>query len=161
MKIVLLCVGKLREKYLKEAAAEYCKRLSTHADVRIIEVPDERGPEKLSKAEKGIILLKEGNRLLEKIPPDNNGMVVTLEIKGKPISSEKFSSFFREKMNSGISTFCFIIGGSTGLSPEVSSRSDLKLSLSAMTYPHQLTRIILLEQIFRSFKIMKNEPYHK
>ena len=160
MKTTLICIGKLKEKYLKEAAAEYLKRLSSYTDIEIIELPDEKAPEALSEKGKEAVLKKEGNRILERIP-GNNPVIVTLEIRGKSCTSEELSDFIKIKMISGGNSFCFIIGGSLGLSPEVSARSDFQLSLSKMTFPHQLTRIILLEQIYRAFKIMKNEPYHK
>lgn len=158
MKITILCVGKLKEKFMKDAVNEYLKRLSKYANIEIIEIPDEKAPENLSVAQEEIVKKEEGKKILKNI---KNGYVVALAVEGEQITSEDFSSFFENKMILGVSNIYFIIGGSIGLCKEVTDRADYKMSFSKMTFPHQLMRVILLEQIYRSFKIMKNEPYHK
>lgn len=159
MKVNIITVGKIKENYLKDAIAEYTKRLSAFANIQFFEVADEKCPENLSEADKRIVLKKEGDKILSQIP--KSSFIYTLEIKGQKISSEKFSENLRKQMLDGFSEFSFVIGGSLGLSDEVLSKSNFRLSFSDMTFPHQLMRVILLEQIYRSFKIMKNEPYHK
>ena len=159
MNIRIIAVGKIKEKYIQEGIKEYSKRLSKYCSLEIIEVDDEKAPEKLSDKEVEIIKEKEGERILSKIP--QNSFVISLEIEGKEISSEELSNKINNLMIEGISNITFIIGGSLGLSDTVSSKSNLKLSFSKMTFPHQLIRMILLEQIYRSWRIIKNEPYHK
>ena len=159
MNIRIIAVGKIKEKYIQEGIKEYSKRLSKYCSLEIIEVDDEKAPEKLSDKEVEIIKEKEGERILSKIP--QNSFVISLEIEGKEISSEELSNKINNLMIEGISNITFIIGGSLGLSDTVSSKSNLKLSFSKMTFPHQLIRMILLEQIYRAYKIMRNEPYHK
>lgn len=159
MKLTILCVGKLKEKYWQAAIAEYCKRLSRYCKLTIVEVADEKTPENMSSKEEKIVRQKEGERLLQAIKEDD--MVVALAIDGKETTSEGFSRWMENQMVSGTSSFVFVIGGSIGLSEEVMKRSDFSLSFSKMTFPHQLMRVILLEQIYRGYKIMKNEPYHK
>jgi 23S rRNA (pseudouridine1915-N3)-methyltransferase len=146
MNITILCVGKLKEKYWTEAAAEYRKRLSRYCTITVEELKEEN-PE------------AEGQNILKRLKKDT--FVITLEIHGKALSSEELSSKLQELALEGKSDITFVIGGSDGLSEEVSRRSDLKLSFSRMTFPHQMIRIFLLEQIYRSFKIMKGETYHK
>ena len=146
MNITILCVGKLKEKYWTEAAAEYRKRLSRYCTIKVEELKEEN-PE------------AEGQNILKRLKKDT--FVITLEIHGKALSSEELSSRLQELALEGKSDITFVIGGSDGLSEEVSRRSDLKLSFSRMTFPHQMIRIFLLEQIYRSFKIMKVETYHK
>jgi len=159
MKITVLCVGKLKEKYLREAIAEYQKRLSAYAKLEMIEIPDEKCPERISQAEKQKVIQTEGAGLLALLPAD--AFVIALDIRGKNISSEDFAGLFADKMLGGKSHFVFIIGGSLGLSEQVLQRADFKLSFGKMTYPHQLMRLILTEQIYRAFKINAHEPYHK
>ncbi|NYE57543.1 23S rRNA (pseudouridine(1915)-N(3))-methyltransferase RlmH [Carboxydothermus ferrireducens] len=159
MEITIVAVGKIKEKYLKEGIAEYLKRLSPYARLAIIEVDDENAPENLSPAEAEKVVKKEGERILAKITPSS--FVVALDLKGKNLSSEEFAHFISEKNLYGQSKLTFIIGGSLGLSREVLERADFKLSFGRMTYPHQLMRLILLEQIYRAFKIIRGEPYHK
>lgn len=158
MNIDIITVGKLKEKYLKEAVGEYSKRLSRFANLSIIELPDEKIQE--SPSEKEIEKVKdiEGSAILSKLRQDS--FVISLCVEGKRLSSEKLSKKLENVMMTN-SSVTFIIGGSLGLSERVKARSDFKLSFSEMTFPHQLMRVILLEQIYRSFKIMRNESYHK
>lgn len=158
MKISIVCVGKVKEKYFVDAIKEYCKRLSRYAEMNIIEVNDEKCPESLSPAEEMQVKIAEGERILSKI---KDGFVIALAIDGKMLKSEELALFIQDKMVMGISHIYFVIGGSLGLSDEVLKRADYKLSFSKMTFPHQLMRVILLEQIYRAERIMKNEPYHK
>lgn len=159
MNIRIIAVGKIKEKYIQEGIKEYSKRLSKYCSLEIIEVDDEKAPENLSDKEIDIIKQKEGERILSKIPQDS--YIISLEIQEKEISSEELSNKLNNLMIEGSSNITFIIGGSLGLSDTVSSKSNFKLSFSKMTFPHQLMRMILLEQIYRSWRIIKNEPYHK
>ena len=159
MKIKLLCVGKVKEKFYVDAIKEYSKRLSAYTSLEIIEVPDEKTPDKASEAINLQIKEKEGNALLSKVK--QNDFVMLLDIKGKMYDSEELSALIENHMIDGKSEFVFIIGGSLGVSEQVKQRANAKISFSRMTFPHQLMRVIFLEQIYRSFKIMKNEPYHK
>ena len=159
MRITLLTVGKIKEKYWKDAIDEYVKRLSRYAKVEIVEVADEKTPDGASEAEEEQIRRIEGARLIEKIP--QGSYVVTLEILGKMLDSVQLSETISDWMLKGESHLCFIIGGSLGLSKEVSARASYKLSFSKMTFPHQMMRVILLEQLYRAFRIQKGEPYHK
>ncbi len=159
MKITILCVGKIKEKYFSEAVKEYTKRLSRYSDLHIVEVPDEPTPDKAPAAIEEQIRIVEGEKLLGKIR--NDDYVITLAIKGKKLTSEALSSFVSERMLRGDSHLVFVIGGSLGLSEAVLNRANYSLSFSDMTFPHQLMRVILLEQIYRSFRIMRGEPYHK
>jgi len=159
MKISIISVGKLKEKYLKQGIEEYIKRLGPYATVEIQEVPDEKAPENLSKAQMIEVKQKEGERILSKIGQDT--YVITLEIEGKMITSEKLSEQIDQLATYGKSKIAFVIGGSLGLSEDVRKRSDFALSFSKLTFPHQLMRLVLLEQVYRAFRIMKNEPYHK
>jgi len=159
LKISIVTVGKLKEKYLKQGIEEYVKRLGPYAKVDIIEVPDEKAPENLSEAQMEEVKQKEGERILSKIQQDT--YVMTLEIEAKQLTSEKLASHMDSLATYGKSKVAFVIGGSLGLSDEVLKRSDFSLSFSKMTFPHQLMRLMLVEQVYRAFKIMKNEPYHK
>ncbi|AEH49726.1 23S rRNA (pseudouridine(1915)-N(3))-methyltransferase RlmH [Parageobacillus thermoglucosidasius] len=159
MHIHIISVGKLKERYLAEGIAEYTKRLSSYAKVGIIEVPDEKAPEHLSEQEAEQIKQKEGERILAKIPDD--AYVIALAIEGKMKSSEQFAESLDKLATYGKSKIAFIIGGSLGLSKQVMERADEALSFSKMTFPHQLMRLILLEQIYRAFRISRGEPYHK
>lgn len=159
LKITIICVGKLKESYFRDAVSEYYKRLGRYCDISIIELPDEKTPDNASDAENEKIKATEGAKILSKIP--ERAFVYTLEIKGKMNTSEALSAMINNNMKDGQSHLCFIIGGSLGLSDEVIKKSDYHLSFSPMTFPHQLMRVILLEQLYRSFKIMTNEPYHK
>ena len=159
MRITLLTVGKLKEKYWKDAIDEYVKRLGRYAKVDIVEVADEKTPDNASEAEEEQIRRIEGARLIEEIL--QGSYVITLEILGKMLDSVQLSETISDWMVKGESHLCFIIGGSLGLSKEVSARASYKLSFSKMTFPHQLMRVILLEQLYRAFRIQKGEPYHK
>lgn len=159
MKISIITVGKLKEKYLKQGIDEYLKRLSAYAKVEIIEVADEKAPEHLSEAEMEEVKRKEGERILSHLSEDT--YIITLEISGRMLSSEQLAAKIDELSTYGKSKLAFIIGGSLGLSKEVQKQSDLALSFSKMTFPHQLMRLILLEQIYRAYRINRNEPYHK
>ncbi|GIW48600.1 MAG: ribosomal RNA large subunit methyltransferase H [Caloramator sp.] len=159
MNITIVSVGKLKEKYLKEGINEYLKRLSKYAKVDIIEVPDEKAPENLSNKEEEMVKEKEGQGILKYIK--DNMYVVVLDIKGKQLSSEELADFLSQRAILGESNIAFVIGGSLGLSQTVLNRANYKLSFSKMTFPHQLMRLILLEQIYRGFRIINGEPYHK
>ena len=159
MKITLITVGKIKEKYFTDAIAEYAKRLSRYCKLEIIEVADEKTPDGASEALENQIKEKEGERILSKIP--DSAYVIALAIEGKQLSSEELADKMEKWNVGGISHLVFIIGGSLGMTPKVLNRADYKLSFSKMTFPHQLMRVVLLEQIYRSFRIRNNEPYHK
>lgn len=159
MKITIITVGKIKEKYLKDAISEYVKRLSKYCKLEMIEVADEKTPDHASVAVEDAIRKKEGDRILKYIKED--AFVISLEIQGKMLTSVELSSKIEQLGISGISHIVFVIGGSIGLSEEVMARSNYPLSFSKMTFPHQLMRVILLEQIYRSYRIMNGEPYHK
>ena len=159
MKITVLCAGKIKEKFYRDAIAEYAKRLSRFCTFAVIEVADENTPQAACTAEEEAIRCTEGKRLLAHIRPDD--YVTALAIGGKRWDSEAYSRHLSDLMLHGKSSVTFVIGGSLGLSEEVLSRADEKLSFSAFTFPHQLMRVILAEQIYRWFKIMNHEPYHK
>jgi len=159
MNITVISVGKLKEKYLKEAIQEYATRLTKYCKLDIIEVPDEKAPENMSAAEEEIVKQKEGQTILKNIKDDT--YVIALAIQGKILSSEKFAGLISDLGLRGKSNIAFVIGGSLGLSDEVLKRADYHLSFSAMTFPHQLMRVILLEQVYRGFRIIRGEPYHK
>lgn len=159
MNIRLITVGKIKEKYIQEGIKEYSKRLSRYCSLEIIEIDDEKAPENLSVKEMEIVKEKEGERILAKIP--QSSFVISLVIQGKQLSSEELAEKIDTLMVEGVSDISFIIGGSLGLSNEVINRSNFKLSFSKMTFPHQLMRMILLEQVYRAWRIIKGEPYHK
>jgi 23S rRNA (pseudouridine1915-N3)-methyltransferase len=159
MNITVVTVGKLKERYFREAVEEYSTRLSKYCRLEIIEVPDEKAPENLSPAQELMVIQKEGQGILKHIKEDN--YVIALAIQGRQLSSEGLADFINDLGIKGRSSIAFIIGGSLGLSDEVLKRADYKLSFSPMTFPHQLMRVILLEQVYRSFRIIKGEPYHK
>lgn len=159
MNISLITVGKIKEKYLRDALEEYAKRLSRYCRLDIIEVPDEKTPDNASEKEELMIKEKEGDLILKHIK--DNMYVITLEILGKQITSEELAANIKELGVKGESNIAFVIGGSLGLSKVVQQRSDFKLSFSRMTFPHQLFRVMLLEQIYRAFRIINGEPYHK
>lgn len=157
--ISIITVGKLKEKYLKLGIEEYVKRLSAYAKMDIVEVADEKAPEELSELEMIQVKQKEGERILAKISADT--YVIALAIQGKLQSSEELANTLDKLATYGKSKIAFVIGGSLGLSEEVLKRSNEQLSFSRMTFPHQLMRLILVEQIYRAFRINRNEPYHK
>lgn len=157
--ISIVTVGKLKEKYLKQGIEEYLKRLGSYAKVEVFEVPDEKAPEELSDTEMVQVKQKEGERILSKIGQDT--YVIALAINGKLKSSEELADSLDKLATYGKSKIAFVIGGSLGLSDEVLKRADEQLSFSKMTFPHQLMRLILVEQIYRAFRINRGEPYHK
>lgn len=159
MKITILCVGKIKEKFYREALDEYIKRLSRYCKLEIIEVTDEKTPDKASELEELQIKEKEAEKLLCKIKED--AYVISLEINGKQMDSVTFSKTIENLGIKGMSNLVFIIGGSLGLHKKISQRSDFKISFSEMTFPHQLMRVILCEQIYRAYRIIHGEPYHK
>ena len=159
MKITLITVGKIKEKYFTDAIAEYAKRLSRYCKLEIIEVADEKTPDNASEGLENQIKEKEGERIISKVP--DNAYVVALAIDGKQLSSQELADKMEKWNVNGVSHLVFIIGGSLGLTHKVLNRADYSLSFSKMTFPHQLMRVILLEQIYRSFRIRNHEPYHK
>ncbi|MDY5213459.1 MULTISPECIES: 23S rRNA (pseudouridine(1915)-N(3))-methyltransferase RlmH [Intestinibacter] len=159
MRINIVCVGKIKEKYLKLGIDEFKKRLSKYCKLEIIELEDEKAPENLSDKEMLMIKEKEGKKILSKIK--DNSYVIALAIDGKNLSSEELAETINKLGVRGVSNITFVIGGSLGLSDEVLSRADYKLSFSKMTFPHQLMRLILLEQVYRAYRINNGEPYHK
>ncbi len=159
MKITILTVGKIKEKYLLDAIAEYQKRLGRYCRLEIIQVQDEKTPDSPTDVQKAQILNKEASRLLPYIKDTSH--VIALAIDGKQLSSEQLSDMINGLGIKSISHIVFIIGGSLGLSENILSRADFKLSFSKMTFPHQLMRVILLEQLYRSYRIINGEPYHK
>ncbi len=159
MKISIVCVGKIKEKFYRDAIEEYRKRLSRYCNIEMIEVVDEKTIEQATTTEREIIKQKEGERILKHIKKD--AFVISLEIQGDMLDSVELSEKIDHLGVTGHGHICFVIGGSLGLAKEVSSRSDYKLSFSKMTFPHQLMRVILLEQVYRAFRISNHEPYHK
>lgn len=159
MKIKIICVGKIKEKYLKDAIDEYSKRISRFAKLEIIEINDEKIPDNASKSEEEKVIKTEGEKIIKYILPKD--YVIALCVEGKNISSEELADKFNEITLSGASCITFIIGGSLGIYEEIKKTSNFKLSFSKMTFPHQLMRVILLEQTYRAFKINANEEYHK
>ncbi|MDL2258388.1 23S rRNA (pseudouridine(1915)-N(3))-methyltransferase RlmH [Eubacteriales bacterium OttesenSCG-928-K08] len=159
MQMLIACVGKLKENYWRDAAAEYQKRLSRFAQLEIKEVRDQPAPERLSPAQREQVLLLEGAGLLAGISPRD--FVVALCLEGQAHASEAFASELNGWLTQAQGRIVFVIGGSLGLSAEVLRRADAKISLSKMTFPHQLARVLLLEQLYRAFKINANESYHK
>lgn len=158
MKITIICAGKLKEKYLRDGIAEYEKRLRPYADLRTIEIIEERMKDRPSPAEKDEVLRRAGERLSSQIP--QGAYLIVLDVGGEEMSSEKFSARIDRLMLMGESHIAFLIGGPFGLSDDLRQRADLRLSFSQFTLPHQLIRLFLMEQIYRSFKISRHEPYH-
>ena len=160
MLIKVVAVGKIKEKFYKDAIAEYEKRMKAYNKVEIVEVADEKAPETLSDKEIEMVKDSEGERILSKIKDDS--FVVTLEIKGKDLDSIGFAKLIQKEMLDGFGRdLVFVIGGSNGLGENVLKRSNYKISFGKMTYPHQLMRVILMEQIYRAYRIINKEPYHK
>lgn len=159
MNIKIICVGKLKEKFLKEGIGEFQKRIKTYANLEIVEVKDEACPENSSELEMEKIKEVEGERILSKI--SKGAYVIALDIGGKSLTSEDFAKKIEDLSVEGISSIDFIIGGSLGLSEGVKNKSDYKLSFSKFTFPHGLMRLILVEQVYRAFRIINNHPYHK
>lgn len=159
MKITIIAVGKVKEKFYRDAIDEFTKRLSKYCKLEIVEVPDEKTPDSASTAEELKIKAKEGDRILASIRDDM--YVIALAIEGKQLSSVELADKINQLGISGKSSIAFVIGGSLGLDGRALARADYKLSFSPMTFPHQLMRVILLEQIYRSYRIISGEPYHK
>ena len=159
MKIRIICVGKIKEAFYRDAIAEYTKRISKFSKTEIVELPDEKTPDNASEAENRKILETEGERILNSIKP--NEYVICLAVEGERLDSPSFSKKIDKICLLGYNCIDFVIGGSLGLSDNVKKRGDFLLSFSDFTFPHQLMRVILAEQIYRAFKILANEPYHK
>ena len=159
MKITCVVVGKIKEKYFTDAIKEYSKRLGRYCKLEIVELADEKTPDGASEAEEAAIREKEGERILKALKDD--AYVIALAIEGKMLDSVELSQKIERLGVSGTSHIAFVIGGSLGLAPAVMKRADYALSFSRMTFPHQLMRVVLLEQLYRSYRILKNEPYHK
>lgn len=159
MNITVIAIGKLKEKYWTDAVKEYSKRLGSYCSLNIIELRESPLRANPSTADEEAVKVAEGNDILSRIKPTD--FVITLEIKGKGLSSEQLANKIEDLAINGRSSIVFVIGGSLGLSADVSKRSDFKLSFSAMTFPHQMMRVILLEQVYRAFKIIRHEAYHK
>lgn len=159
MKITILCVGKIKETFYRQAIEEYVKRLGKYCKIEIIEVPDEKTPDKASEVMENQIKEKEAERMIEKLKDDS--YLFTLEIKGKKFTSESFAETIEKLTVQGKSHLTFVIGGSLGLHEKILKLSNQPISFSDMTFPHQLMRVILTEQIYRAFRIINHEPYHK
>jgi len=159
MNITIICVGKIKEKYLKSAIDEYTKRLSRYCKLNIVELADEKTPDNASEKEELLIKEKEGESILKNIK--DNMFVIALDLKGKMLSSEELSNYIKDLGIRGESNIAFVIGGSLGISKAVLERANYKLCFSKMTFPHQLFRVMLLEQVYRGFRIISGEPYHK
>ena len=159
MNIKLITVGKIKEKYYKDAISEYSKRLTSYCKLNIIEVNDEKTKEGASDNENEVVLRKEKDRILKHI--NDSDYVIALAIDGKSMDSVEFANAINKLGINSVSNICFIIGGSLGLHDDVLSKANMRLSFSDMTFPHQLMRVILLEQIYRAYRIINNEPYHK
>ena len=161
MNVMVLCVGKLKEKYWVDAVGEYTKRLSRFCKLTITEVSEKRLPDKAGSSEEQAVIKAESHNLINKFPNSASAYLIALDVTGKQITSPELAGKISDLGLAGKSDIVFIIGGSLGLSEELLNKADLKLSFSKMTFPHQLMRPVLLEQIYRAFKINANEPYHK
>ncbi|QSQ08715.1 Ribosomal RNA large subunit methyltransferase H [Koleobacter methoxysyntrophicus] len=159
MKITIIAVGKIKKRYLKDGIKDYILRIKPYSSVNIIEVNDEQAPEGIGQKLLQEIKDREGERILKRL--DTRSHIISLDVKGASMSSKEFADYIDKLTISGKSHITFIIGGSVGLSRDILKTSNLVLSFSKMTFPHQLMRIILLEQIYRAFKIIRGEPYHK
>lgn len=159
MRIRVLCIGKLKERFYVDAALEFQKRLSRYASVELVELADARAPEQLSAAQREQVKSEEGQRLLARV--DEGDFLVALDQRGQELASEEFAAQLQSWMNAGKSRIAFAIGGSLGHGQEVLRRADFRLSFGKPTFSHQIFRIMLLEQIYRAFKILHGEPYHK
>jgi len=159
MKITILCAGKIKEKFFSMAVSEYTKRLTRYCKLEIVEVADEKTPEHISERQEEQIKDREAQRMIKYI--HENAYVCALAIEGRQMDSVAFSNMLEKLSIGGKSHIIFVIGGSLGLGREILNRADMLLSFSKMTFPHQFMRVILLEQIYRGYRIMKGEPYHK
>jgi 23S rRNA (pseudouridine1915-N3)-methyltransferase len=159
MQIRVIAVGKIKEKFLQEGIAEYEKRLRPYVKLQVVELAEEKRPAKTSPATESAAMEKEGDRILAAI--SDGSFVIALDVKGQRWSSEELAAMFRERELAGQNQLSFVVGGDLGLSPAVHARSNLRLSLSDMTFTHPMTRLLLLEQVYRAFRILRGEPYHK
>ena len=159
MQIRVIAVGRIKEKYLQDGIAEYVKRLRPYAKVQIVEIAEEKRLASATPSIERIALEKEGDRILAAVP--EGSFLIALDVKGLSWSSEELAASFREWELSGQNQLVFVIGGDLGLSPAVLARSDLRPSLSKMTFTHPMARLLLVEQVYRAFRIMRGEPYHK
>lgn len=159
LKIKLVAIGKVKENSLKQLLAEYYKRMQRYCHLEVIEEIDEKAPENLSEAQERIVLAEEGKRLLRHV--QTSDWVVVMDLAGKMLNSVEFAQRIANWQVDGVSTIVVLIGGSLGLSQDVIQRANVRLSLSPMTFPHQLARLMITEQLYRAFKINQNEPYHK
>jgi 23S rRNA (pseudouridine1915-N3)-methyltransferase len=159
MQILIIAVGKIKEKYLQEGIAEYTKRLRPYVKLQIMEISEEKRPAITSPAIESAAKAKEGERILALIP--ESSYVIALDVQGQTWSSEELAGAFRQWELAGQNNLAFVIGGDLGISPAVMSGSDMRLSLSKMTFTHPMARILLLEQVYRGFRILRGEPYHK
>jgi len=159
MQIRVIAVGKIKEQFLREGIAEYEKRLRPYAKLQVVELPEEKRPQPASPANESVAIEKEGERILGAVA--ENSFVIALDVKGQSWSSEELAASFGERELSGQNQLAFVIGGDLGLSPAVLARSNLRLSLSKMTFTHPMARLLLLEQVYRAFRILRGEPYHK
>lgn len=157
--VTIIAVGKIKEKFFTDAIGEYAKRLSAYCKFEVVEVKDEKTPDNPTENEKNVILDREAERILQKIP--KGAKVISLCVEGKQMTSEKFADLLERSAVEGTSRLVFVIGGSMGLADKVKSISDLRLSFSEMTFPHMLMRVILAEQIYRGFTIVSGKTYHK
>jgi 23S rRNA (pseudouridine1915-N3)-methyltransferase len=159
MQIRVITIGKIKEQFLREGIAEYEKRLRPYAKLQVVELPEEKRPQPASPANESVAIEKEGERILAAVA--ENSFVIALDVKGQSWSSEELAASFGERELSGQNQLAFVIGGDLGLSPAVLARSNLRLSLSKMTFTHPMARLLLLEQVYRAFRILRGEPYHK
>jgi len=159
MQIRVIAVGKIKEQFLREGIAEYEKRLRPYAKLQVVELPEEKRPQPASSVNESVAIEKEGERILAAVA--ENSYVIALDMKGQSWSSEELAASFGERELSGQNQLAFVIGGDLGLSPAVLARSNLRLSLSKMTFTHPMARLLLLEQVYRAFRILRGEPYHK
>ena len=159
MRFYVVCIGKLKDAYLREGVAEFVKRMRPYGGITITELNESKIGDKPSDADRKQVVAEEGDRLLKVVP--KNAYTVLLDVYGKPMSSEELAKTMSDLAVRGNSSLCFIIGGSLGLSDEVLGRADYRLSFSRMTFPHQMMRLILLEQVYRAYRINNGEPYHK
>ena len=159
MQIRVIAVGKIKEQFLREGIAEYEKRLRPYAKLQVVELSEEKRPQTASPVNESVAIEKEGERILGAVA--ENSFVIALDVKGQSWSSEELAASFGERELSGQNQLAFVIGGDLGLSPAVLARSNLRLSLSKMTFTHPMARLLLLEQVYRAFRILRGEPYHK
>lgn len=158
MKFTFLTIGKIKEKWMRQGIEEYLKRLSPMAKVEILSPDEEKMPENPSPALKEKVMEKEGDKLLKYLKDED--FLILLDLKGKPVTSEELASILQKKMVAGTSHFFFMIGGPYGNGENIRKRANLKISISAMTFTHQMARLILAEQVYRAMKIIRHEPYH-